>query len=262
MSSSSLFNQNDSIVILGRRGSGKTSIAKFLIKILSDPEYNFRFTILDIVGNLQEFEGAPNVQYYLIDPNDRDGVDMVVDMALKEGNQMVVLDEADRFRHYDTSKLSELVNIGRNFNVGYMTTARRTANIPKDYIVNSNWVVIFKHTWPEDIDRIIEWLNVDEGMIRALRPFEFILVHDTEVIGKYKLNLPEDFTVTSEKPQAGELDIGDGDIEEKAPEEKGGFEPVESDVSQSPEDIATEVDVREKVKDIQGTQEEEKVIWP
>lgn len=146
---SELFNQNDAIVILGKRGSGKTSIVKFLLNILADPQYNFRFTIMDIVGNLQEFEGKSNIQYYLVDPNDKDGIDMVIDMALKEGNQMVCLDEADRYRHYETSKLSELVNVGRNFNCGYITTARRCIPLTEK-VYTSKGVIEAKYLNNED----------------------------------------------------------------------------------------------------------------
>lgn len=200
---SELFSQSDGIVIVGKRGSGKTSILKFLINILSDPQYNFRFSILDIVGNLKDFESKSNMEYYLVDPNDKGGIDMVIDNALKEGNRSIVIDECDRYRHYETSKLSELVNIGRNYNVGYLATGRRTANIHKDFIVNANWVIVFKHTWPEDIDRITEWLNITDDTVRGLKRYEFLLIHDTDVIGKYRLNLPKGFSIEpSAKPTA------------------------------------------------------------
>ena len=172
--------QSDGVVVLGKRGSGKTVMVRFLINHMP----NYRFIILDVVGNLGIYKDARNCTYHLVNPHDKKKIDEICKEAIKTGNCMVVLDEADRLEY--TDNLSDMLNIGRNYGVGYIATARRTANIHKDYLANQTHAFIFKHTYPRDVKVIAEWLDVDDKTLRYLADHKTLYFHDDELIMQFK----------------------------------------------------------------------------
>ena len=80
----------DGIVILGRRGSGKSNIIRYLVK---GPLKSYKFVVLDVVGSLKSLEGQPNVEYYVVNPRRTQDVNKIINKVLEERNKMLVSDE-------------------------------------------------------------------------------------------------------------------------------------------------------------------------
>jgi len=167
------------ITILGKTGSGKTNLIKVL---MSDILPDYHFVVLDAIGNLTEYEGQPNVDYHQTNPTNDAEVDQIIYSALEKGDCMVVIDEVDRYNSKKGTMLNELVNVGRNYGVGGVFAARRTASIDKDVLANSSYIFTFQHILPQDLDVLIDWFAQPEETFRDLQEFEAILFKDGDQI--------------------------------------------------------------------------------
>ncbi len=190
--------QDEGVIVLAKRGSGKTFFIKFLINSLS-PEY--RFVILDVTGEYKEFAKEKNVEYHLVNPR-KEGAEMEIDAILDkvraQANCVVVLDEADRYE-YGTirkTKMSDLVNIGRHwgkdspYGAGYISSARRTANIPKDFLVNYTHAFIFAHEYPNDIKVLEQWFGKEENYWKTIPEHTMAYFKDNKYLGLIRVNAP------------------------------------------------------------------------
>lgn len=171
------FNYTDGIVALGKRGSGKTSVVKAIASPLPNK------VIIDIVGNLESIKDK-SARYFLTSPLNSVGIFDKLDY--KKGNFYLVLDEADRIPYKNA--LQEIINLGRNWNIGYIATARRTANIHKDYLANANHVIVFRHNLPQDLEMLSEWLPANAfDIVTKLGDHQFVLVSNDKYMGVYNL---------------------------------------------------------------------------
>lgn len=171
------FEYTDGIVALGKRGSGKTSVVKAIANKVPNK------VIVDIVGNLESLKDN-SARYYLTSPIN--SVAVFDKINYKKGNFYLVLDEADRIPYKNA--LQEIINLGRNWNIGYIATARRTANIHKDYLANATHIIAFRHNLPQDLDMLNEWLPPEAvAQITKLGEHEFVLVSNDKFIGVYRL---------------------------------------------------------------------------
>ena len=168
---------DDGIVILGKRGSGKTTLIKQIVKNMP------RKVIIDIINNLHSlYNKDMHDRYFLANPHTTD-----VYLADVKSNSYLILDEADRI--YYSERLQELINLGRNWNIGYVASARRTANINKDYLANAKHLFIFKHKLPQDVKMLTEWIGDEINIVMNLKQYEFCYFINEEYIGKYKLTI-------------------------------------------------------------------------
>lgn len=189
--------------VLGRRGSGKTELVKFLAQ-----ELPYNLGILDVVGNLKPLKdlGKPMfgfesriglgggyrlVDYRLIDPQDEDAISKAVNDWMNRGHVLALFDEADRYSYFAASKtpLSHFINLARNYGCGYIATARRTANISPDFLANATYLFVFRHIHPRDLQVLGEWLEVDVQVIRRLSDHEFIVFENGVPLFRAKLRL-------------------------------------------------------------------------
>lgn len=158
----------DGVVVLGKRGSGKTYLTKKLVR-------NFKNKlIIDIVGNMKEIISDSD-KYFAVSPQNSELVFTKFDY--KKGNFYLVVDEADRIKYGDA--LQNIINLGRNWNIGYIATARRTARINKDYLANATHLFIFKHHLPQDIKMLEEWVDNIE-VIEELNEHEFAYFYNEQ----------------------------------------------------------------------------------
>jgi uncharacterized C2H2 Zn-finger protein len=214
---------SDKITILGKTGSGKTNLIKVLI---SDIFPDYHYVLLDTLGNFAEYEGKPNIEYYQVTPTDQTKVDDIIYAALEEGNCMVVIDEVDRYKSKQGTMLNELVNVGRNYGVGGIFAARRTADVNKDILANSPFIFTFQHILPQDLDVLIDWFGLDEAPFRNLQEYEALLFEDGQQI--WQGMVPEKPTTKpTAKPTPPKSKGKD------KPKEK---EPVEGDDKEKPKD--------------------------
>jgi len=231
-------NVSDKVSILGKTGSGKTNLIKVL---MSDILKDYDFVLLDSIGNFAEYEGKENVEYHQVTPSDTNTVDDIIYKALERGNCMVVIDEVDRYQTKKGTMLNELVNLGRNYEVGGIFAARRTADVDKDILSNSPFIFVFQHILPQDLDVLIDWFAQPEATFRDLQEYEAILFKNGEEVWKGKV--PEKPTTTpkgkpnlpkkpkgqgSEKEKGKEKPTDDKEKEPEQPEAAGG-KPTEPD---------------------------------
>jgi hypothetical protein len=195
------------VYIDGKRGSGKTELTKFLIDTLP-----YHFIVLDVVGNLKQYADKkkyPNIDYYLINPHDATVVEPLFEKILENAHRysiwadqhgiadedknfgMLVLDEADRYDYYTGVKntLNDIINLARNYGLGYIACSRRTAAVAKDILANADWLFIFRNVFKRDQKILAEWIDVDPLTLRDLDEHEFLIVFHGEAIGRSKLEL-------------------------------------------------------------------------
>ena len=185
---------SDGIVVCGKRGSGKTTLMKYLIEKLP----NIKFEIFDLLGNFKDMSSQKNViDYHIIsagsqeDVNSGESIDDIMNGILDRGDTQVVIDEADRYSYRQKGGFANLIDVGRNFNCGYMAATRRPANISKDYLANATYIFAFRTILPQDIAVMIDWLDIDEATLKALGKFEFIAFLEGEPIYKGKVLVPQ-----------------------------------------------------------------------
>jgi hypothetical protein len=206
-------------VFLGKRGSGKTEGVKFEAE-----ELPYDMIILDVVGNLKELadkleKQKRKVEYHLVNPHDNATISAVLQKAMKQGDKMVLMDEADRYEYYANKKntITDFINLSRNYRCGYMATARRTANISPDFLSNATYVFVFKHTHPRDLKVLSEWFDMDPQEFRSLKPHQFILFieGDPAFKGVFEIDLP--------KKPANEGKKAPPELEGQTDDENGGW---------------------------------------
>jgi len=172
--------RTDTVVILGKRGSGKTTLARALI--LQNP--HLKYLIVDVVGKYEDLKEKHTV--IRIANVERSKFDLALIHAMDKG-MFAVLDEVDRFQ-YD-HVLSYFVNIGRNYDSGWIAIARRAANMSKDFITNANYTFIAKTTQKRDVDFIRASYDIDADDLAALGEYEFYLFDRDELKKKVKVKI-------------------------------------------------------------------------
>lgn len=170
---------SDGIVALGKRGSGKTYLIKKLITRLP-----YRFCVIDVVGNMKELQGNSRVEYHLTNPHNSDMIDSICMEAMEKGNQIIVCDEADRIAY--TTRFSDVINLGRNYNVGYLASARRTANISKDILANQSHAFVFRHTYPRDVAVLNEWLETEPEKLRMIPQYNCMYFNNDQYVRMFR----------------------------------------------------------------------------
>jgi DNA helicase HerA-like ATPase len=193
---------SDGITIVGKRGSGKTTLMKYLMTKL--PHINFE--VFDLLGNFEDYRGKGNiVNYHVIslgnqeDINTGETIPDLIDGVLDRGDTMVVIDEADRYPYKQKTGFSNMIDIGRNFNVGYIAATRRPANISKDFLANSTYIFAFRTILPQDLEVMTDWLAIDGGTLKTLGKFEFIAFYEGDPIYKGKVLVPKKSGVSGDK---------------------------------------------------------------
>ena len=168
---------SDTVIILGKKGSGKTTLIKFLIETLMK---SYKITILDVLGNFAYLRGKKNINYYLINPNNTKQIEQIANKIFSEGNQLVVFDEFDTYPYSSMHKdaMYNLFQLGRNRNIGFLLSARRTANISKDLIANATHVFIGSTGYIPDIERLQTYYTFSMSDYLSLKPYQFLYIYE------------------------------------------------------------------------------------
>ena len=154
---------NELTTISGKRGYGKTTLAKSLISGLSrvavwDPmgEYNHKNSYIPNTGTMEEF-----------------------DYWLKgwwiQGNVFLLVDESDfvmPVKKTLTPYAYKIVNVGRHRNIGMGMLTRRIAELNKTAFSQSEDIYLFRHSIKNDIDYLKEFIDGVEE-IRKFKKFQY-----------------------------------------------------------------------------------------
>jgi AAA+ ATPase superfamily predicted ATPase len=168
---------DDIIVILGKRRSGKSNLICWLVQTLP-----FQFVILDVVGNLSFLRKDKKVEYHLIEPTDEATISQILQTS---AGKMLVLDEADLWSWKRDSIQNRLLQIGRNFGIGFIVSARRPANIKKDLLSNCDIAFVFRFHEPRDVEYLNSWLS-SETNYDIKEQFTFQVFFQGELLGQYR----------------------------------------------------------------------------
>lgn len=170
-------NPTSSILILGKKNSGKTTLAKFIVDRL---DYNY--LIIDIVGNWKEYKSR--YDYMLVDPSIPN--ESIWKYAMSK-SKFAVIDEADRHR-FDW-QLEHFYNVSRNFGCGWLAVARRMKDLPPIVRTNADFTFIGKTYHETDFHPILQDYYVQEEELRQVGEHEFLVFKDNEYEGKITLKL-------------------------------------------------------------------------
>ena len=164
------------IAVLGKRGSGKTELVKWLVRMFASRGY--RLIVLDVIGNLKSVkdEYPKQVEYVDINPKDFEAVEGIFKSLLDKGKEkkrlplMVVMDEADRYSYGMITKtyLSDYINKGRNYGMGYLAVTRRLADFHKDFPTQADFAFVFALKGAREQDSLENWFGLTEEQTAAI----------------------------------------------------------------------------------------------
>jgi len=188
-------NVTDIFCILGKRGSGKSEIAKHFIRQMQNNDYPI--LILDINNEYKQkdypyvdiFQGKSISDYV-------ENYDHEIDRFISRNNSGMILFEDVDVLVSSTSipmPILDLVIRGRHKNIGCMFLFRRAANIHKQILYNSHHIFIPRLNLPNDIEYLSNYIPDSETILPYLNKYEFLEYETDEgTLQKVKLNLAND----------------------------------------------------------------------
>lgn len=169
--------QNKIIVILGRKGTGKTTLAKKIISLQK------RIFIIDV---LDEYDGLDcqdmDLTYFFknerfrlkIVPDEKFDLDSYLDKLWKFENYYLVLDEIGIWQspNYISTKLLKFIRLGRHKNINMIMIGRRPAEIHRDITALADEFYFFQIREPRDIEYVKAYISADEKFIDEIRKLQ------------------------------------------------------------------------------------------
>ena len=153
------------ITISGKRGYGKTTLAKTILNKLSlervvvwDPmmEYNHINSYIPRRGDAEEFNNWLKALWL-------------------KGNVCIMVDEADQVmaeRKPLPEFANKIINLGRHRGIGMIMITRRLANLNKTAVSQSATMFLFHHFISNDINYLKEMISDAESLIQ-LKKFQY-----------------------------------------------------------------------------------------
>ena len=184
---------NKIITVFGRKGTGKTTLVKNIVKIsnrmmLIDPlnEYNNGIVYYD--KSLVYDEIMNNERFRVVfRPLSKTDFEWFVDLAVAKGNVTLVIDEADQFTNisYMSKALYWVIHYGRHYDVSLILASRMPNRIRSDITAQADMILTFQQQGRAVLKYIDEFAEFDcVKEIKALKPFHFI-----PVLGKFSLDI-------------------------------------------------------------------------
>lgn len=172
------------VCIFGRKGRGKTTFTKFLVRqvncyIIIDTTWqfdNFGY-VIHFPERVSQFKEYPHLVYQPKHYN-KEAFHEVFHQCLQFHNYTLIVDEIDRFarpRWYISDNLREIINRGRRQGIGVICNSRRPASTHNDLRSNADYVITFHLHEQRDIDYVAEWIGVEPEQIKTLRGHNSLL---------------------------------------------------------------------------------------
>lgn len=185
----------DIFCILGKRGSGKSEIAKHFLRQMDQNEYPILVMDVNNEYSSDEFENAELFKTKTLNDYFQSYGSKLQKFIDSNNSGMIVFEDADVL--ISQSKLPmdiyDLIIRGRHKNMGCMFLFRRANNIHKQLLYNSHHIFIPKITLPNDVDYLSEYIPGTEEIVPHLERYQFFQYEfDTEERHVVKLNLNTD----------------------------------------------------------------------
>ena len=185
----------DIFCILGKRGSGKSEIAKHFLRQMDKAEYPILIMDVNDEYSRNEFENAVIFKTKTLDEY-FNGYEKKLSSFIDSNNSgMIVFEDADVLISQSKLPMSiyDLIIRGRHKNMGCMFLFRRANNIHKQLLYNSHHIFIPKITLPNDVDYLSEYIPGTEEIVPHLEKYQFFAYEfDTEEKHIVRLNLQTD----------------------------------------------------------------------
>lgn len=176
--------QNEIGVIIGRKGSGKTTLAKTYI--LAAKKKRGRIIIVDSLGEydgvhiiqLSELEKVLKNPYFMVRiiPQDPQDVDIIIALAMRAKKCLVVIDEAGLWQNpaYLPPVMLEGLRLGRHYQLDLLLIARRPTELNRMATAMSDTLYIFGTHEPRDLE-YIRSIDADlPDIVKALPRYHYI----------------------------------------------------------------------------------------
>jgi hypothetical protein len=186
--------QNDLIVITGKKGSGKTEIAKFLIHLYHTVLPKNKVIIFSgIPGLYKEFRYAINIDLKAVEEEEKDkprtdmsGIPEVSEFA----NSLVVFDDTEKYPSPKVERmLYQMMNIiaqnGRNYNICMIVILHHlNKGIQSSTILREmDALIIFPHSYDRNtFNTLMNHYGLDKELVNFLysnKGEKFILIRHT-----------------------------------------------------------------------------------
>lgn len=190
------------IVIFGKQGSGKTSLAKelmlgrrrlFVFDTLK--EYKVGLVTDDLITTLDFIEEHEHNIFrvsYAPEIEEKKAFDYICEVLYSLENLTFLIEEIDSFcsAMKIPETLSKIIRYGRHNKISLITTARRTADVPRLLTSQATDFFIFSHHEPRDIEYFNRLFTPRiAGKIRGLKKLEYLHLKpekEKEKTGKLK----------------------------------------------------------------------------
>lgn len=185
----------DIFCILGKRGSGKSEIAKHFLRQMDQNEYPLLVMDVNDEYSYEEFENGDIFKTKTLNDYFQSYGSKLQKFIDSNNSGMIVFEDADVL--ISQSKLPmdiyDLIIRGRHKNMGCMFLFRRANNIHKQLLYNSHHIFIPKITLPNDIQYLSQYIPGTEEIVPHLERYQFFQYEvDTEERHVVKLNLTTD----------------------------------------------------------------------
>ena len=168
-------NLTDIITISGKRNSGKTVLAKHLIRQMLANDYNLE--IFDINNEYGEFDhafGHYRHKYRSVSEY-REMMPKQLELAMQNEDKILIFDDIDLVIGQNSipDALIESLQLGRHRGIGMVLIFRRINSMHKQVIFNSDKFFIFKSRLKLDREYLTQNLESDYDIIN-LEDYQFL----------------------------------------------------------------------------------------
>lgn len=178
------------MVIAGMRGSGKTTLAKYIINQLK----NFvKIVIFDVNGEYGDLNDQ-NVRIVIPFRYDETEIEEFLDKLMRKALELnewivAVIEESDLYFNVFkplTDNRARFVHRGRHFLTGGIFLTRRLASLHKDVVAQASTLISFKQILPNDVNYLQQFVEKAE-MVMRIPEHSFITWRNGKFLGVYEV---------------------------------------------------------------------------
>ena len=183
------FNATDVIVISGKRHSGKTVLAKWIIDQYLEQDNDVE--IFDINNEYGNYKHKALINKFASVSDYKLKINELVNRAMAKGNKILVFDDVDTIISQNSipEAMLECIIRGRHRNIGLILIFRRINTIHKQIVFNADHFFIYRSKFDLDIRYLQDNLGTDFSLDN-LDKYEFLYLNaeDEEFKGKLDMN--------------------------------------------------------------------------